>query len=236
MAYSRQLRVPKRHRAIANRDGPFHDVANHAPAGSANPLFFAQRQNCSQVQCSDPEIVSQSIDCRCDEQVKGPLFELNFNLNINRSSAEPEDGDDLVRFEQTLMNFSTANLFFVHTHETLGTNFRQLKILVPCSHKSISHTTTIYEESRSRLSLTLQYKTTTPNHPPQQAGLSEVVHWIVIFFGAISGVVRGKVTVKTPSTIDALISSGCTDHGQPHPYVQEVRNSITYLDALRERQ
>ena len=37
----------------------------------------------------------------------------------------------------------------------------------------------------------------------------EVVHWIAIFFGASSGVVRGKVTVKTPSVIDALISSGC---------------------------
>ena len=34
-------------------------------------------------------------------------------------------------------------------------------------------------------------------------------HAIVIFFGASSGVVRGKVTVKTPSVIDALISSGC---------------------------
>lgn len=31
---------------------------------------------------------------------------------------------------------------------------------------------------------------------------------MVIFFGASSGVVRGKVTVSTPSFMAALISSG----------------------------
>ena len=31
---------------------------------------------------------------------------------------------------------------------------------------------------------------------------------MVIFLGACSGVVLGKVTVKTPSAMDALISSG----------------------------
>lgn len=42
------------------------------------------------------------------------------------------------------------------------------------------------------------------------------VYWIAIFFGASSGVDRGKVTVKTPSTMVALISSGCK-HRRQHP-------------------
>ena len=36
---------------------------------------------------------------------------------------------------------------------------------------------------------------------------------MAIFLGACSGVVRGKETVRTPSVIDALMSSGC-DHSQ----------------------
>ena len=37
---------------------------------------------------------------------------------------------------------------------------------------------------------------------------AQLIYWMAIFCGAISGVVRGKETVKTPSLIDALISSG----------------------------
>ena len=46
---------------------------------------------------------------------------------------------------------------------------------------------------------------------------AQLNYWIAIFCGAISGVVRGKVTVKTPSLIDALISSGWVEKvGQNH--------------------
>ena len=38
----------------------------------------------------------------------------------------------------------------------------------------------------------------------------KVAQSILTFFGACSGVVLGKVTVKTPSAMDALISSGYT--------------------------
>ena len=36
-----------------------------------------------------------------------------------------------------------------------------------------------------------------------------VAHAMVIFFGTCSGVVFGNVTVRTPFSIDALISSLC---------------------------
>ena len=53
---------------------------------------------------------------------------------------------------------------------------------------------------------------------------------MVIFLGACSGVVRGKVTVRIPSLIDALISSGCRRKRQEE--VECGEETETHLDAL----
>ena len=44
---------------------------------------------------------------------------------------------------------------------------------------------------------------------------------IFTFFGACSGDVLGKVTVRTPSAIEALISSGCD---AAHEYASQKTN------------
>lgn len=70
---------------------------------------------------------------------------------------------------------------------------------------------------------------TITNYPsPAREQAREVAHEIVIFFGACSGVVLGKVTVRTPFSMDALISSGCETASQ-HAILQhdwEVKEDI----------
>lgn len=48
----------------------------------------------------------------------------------------------------------------------------------------------------------------TTNLSPEIEQTHKAAHEIVIFFGACSGVVLGKVTARTPFSMDALISSG----------------------------
>ena len=58
------------------------------------------------------------------------------------------------------------------------------------------------------------------------------VQAIAMRFGASSGVVLGKVTVKTPLSIDALISSSCKKECQNTCNHKRVLK--TYLDTLRK--